>query len=179
MPTYSVYYTPSVLVFRETWIRKRGPTYRRNINMVECTWWCGGCDLWWVGVENREVRGRVWGHTHKHRLNLKRTPHHDHLNKTMKSGRMVGWQTFVVMHSLACFKWDGLVADWNWSCREWHLSNRLCPNLRICSSSCLHNEVKWSEEMHGWPWQKQSTPDVPLTNLAWARANSEPLGVKY
>lgn len=68
-------------------------------------------------------------------------------------------------------KWEGPVADYYWSCRQWQrqagLRNRLCLNLRICSSSCLHNEVKWSEEMLGWPWPKRSTPDVLLTVLAW------------
>lgn len=85
-----------------------------------------------------------------------------------------GWQTFVSMHMLTQFKWERPVADRYWSCRHWQWrvgpSHRLCPNLRICSSSCLHNEVKWSEEMLGWPWPKHSTPDVPLTDLAWARA---------
>lgn len=57
--------------------------------------------------------------------------------------RVSGGVTDICFHAYSCaLKWEGLVADWNWSCREWQPSNRLCPNLRICSSSCLHNEVK-------------------------------------
>lgn len=52
----------------------------------------------------------------------------------------------VCFHTYALtIKWEGPVADCYWSCRRWQRrvgpSNRLCLNLRICSSSCLHNEV--------------------------------------
>lgn len=154
--------------------------------MVECTWWRGGWDLWWVGVADRGGEGQGLGGTHigTHSPHLY-APGLSPLTKGMKEREAGKWVTDICFHACAfTIKWDGPLADWYWSCRELHWrvgpSTRLCPNLRICSSSCLHNEVKWSEEMLGWPWPKHRTPDVSSTALAWAtaRACSRPRSVK-
>ena len=88
-----------------------------------------------------------------------------------------GGVTDICFHAYAyTIKRERPLADRYWSGRQWQRwagpPNWLCPNLRICSSSCLHNEVKWSKQMLGWPRPKHSTPDAPLTDSLWAGAIS-------
>lgn len=135
----------------------------------------GGC-----GRKGRWGAGCGGGGTHINTGFIYRQPPPPTPNQENEGG---GGVKDICFHAYSyTIKWEGPEADWYWSCREWQQrvgpSNRLCPNLRICSSSCLHNEVKWSEEMLGRPRPKHGTPDVLLTDLARARDDSGPRSVK-
>lgn len=97
-----------------------------------------------MGVAERGGEGQGLGGTH---INISSIDTHP--TKGMRGGGwgVSGGMTDICFHAYAyTIKWEGPVADWYRPCREWQRqvgpSNRLCPNLRICSSSCLHNEVK-------------------------------------